>query len=251
MSRQRNQYWQLFVFLVVVSLTLILGDQRGWWNSFRGLIETRIVARRVNHTETDKQKISQLESKITSLENTTKNLEDENTALRKQLEAPLPPKLHFIPGYVISLEVTADDAFLKAAAGGTDGVKKGMGVLSETMLVGFVTDVTPRISTIQLLSSSKSRVSVATSNGAKGLVVGTDEKDRPDMAIIDRVLQTEPLTVGDKIITSGEDDIPPNLLIGEVSEILSESRDPFQRAKITLYAKPRDLKRIFIIGNEQ
>ncbi len=249
MSRQRNNYLQLFIFLLVASLTLVIGDNQGWWSSVREVVETKIVARRVDHSESQPEKMAQLESKVISLEHTNTMLAQENEALRKQLASPLPPKLQFIPGYVISLAITGDKAILKVAGGELDGIQKNMPVVSEAILIGFVEQVSPRMSDIRLLSSNQSKVAVTTSRGAQGLIVGIEEKSRPDNAIIDRVLQTEALEVGDAVVTSGEDGLPPNLIIGTVTEILSESRDPFQQARVSLSVKPELLKRVFIIEN--
>ena len=245
-THSRTQYWQLFIFLLILSITLIIGDNKHWWDNVREFIELHIVSRQVNHTENEKERMANLESKIISLENEKKLLSDENVDFRKQLEAPLPATLKFIPGYVISTEITKDNAVIRVAAGARDGVAKGMPVYSEAILIGIVASTTPRISTIELLSSPNITVAVKTSSGANGLIVGTEEKNRPVATTIDRVLQTETLQAGDEVTTSGEDELPPNTLVGEVSIILSEAREPFQKAQVSLYVNPENLKRVFI-----
>lgn len=245
-TRKRAQYWQLFLFLLILSVALIIGDGKHWWDRIREFVELNIITRQVNHTESDREHLANLESKIISLENEKKLLTDENKEFRKQLEAPLPATLTFIPGYVIATEITKNNAVLRVAAGARDGVKKGMPVYSEAILIGIVASTTPRISTIELLSSPNIKVAVKTSSGASGLIVGTEEKNRPVATTIDRVLQTETMQAGDEVVTSGEDELPANTLVGEISTILSEAREPFQKAQVTLYVNPENLKRVFI-----
>ena len=247
MNRNRTNLWLLFIFLALVSGGLLLGDSRGLWNKARGFIEVKILRLRVGHTETDLEKIATLESKIFALERGQELLEDENKSLRKQLGSPLPASFTFIPGYVITVEATKEDRILKVAAGSEDGVKSGMPVITESIMIGIVTNTTPHMSTVNLLSSPKSKVAVKTTSGARGIVTGENNTDQIDTAIIDRVLQSELLTEKDTLFTSGEDGLPPNFIIGTLGPTISESRDPFQKAKALLSVKPTMLVRIFIV----
>lgn len=249
MNRNRTSLWQLFIFLSLVSAGLLVGDSHGVWDKIRGYIETKILRLRVEHTETDKEKIATLESKIFSLEQEIELLKDENKSLRKQLGSPLPATYAFIPGYIITAEASKEDRILKIAAGSEDGVANGMPVISESILLGIVTDTTPHISIVRLLSSPKSKVAVKTSSGALGLVTGQTDDDTIDNAILDRVLQNELLKEKDTLFTSGEDGLPPNFIIGTLGAVISESRDPFKRAQVDLTVKPDSLIRIFIVKN--
>lgn len=246
MNRKPTQYWQLFLFFTILSVTLVVGDSRHWWDTVRDFVELHILTQQVSHSETDKEHNANLESKIVSLEHEKTILTEENKDLRKQLEAPLPATLSFIPAYVISIDITQTNAVLRVAAGEREGIRKGMPVYSEAILIGIVESTTPRISTIELLSSPSIKVAVKTSSGANGLIIGTEEKNRPLSTIIDRVLQTETLKSGDAVVTSGEDELPANTPVGEVSMLLSEAREPFQKAQVSLYVNPQNLKRVFI-----
>ena len=245
-ARSRTQYWQLFIFFILLSISLVFGDTKKWWDGAREFFELHVMNRQVSHNESEKERLANLESKVISLEHEKKTLIEENIDFRKQLEAPLPATLKFIPGYVISTEITKTNAVLRVAVGAREGVARGMPVYSEAVLIGIVESVTPRVSTIELVSSPNIKIAVKTSNGATGLIVGTEEKNRPIATTIDRVLQTETLQAGDTIATSGEDELPANTPIGEVTMILSEAREPFQKAQVSLYVNPENLKRVFI-----
>lgn len=236
--RKRGANWQLFILLVIASGTLIVGDYRSWWDGVRIKLENGVVNWRVDHTETSTEKTAGLEAKVSSLTEKNRSLEEENELLRKQLQAPLSAKFSFIPGYVISVTQTDEDTQMKVAAGSSEGVMQGMPVLSEAILIGIVRDVTPRISTVQLIVSPKSTVAVKTSGAANGIVSG---------GFVDRVLQSETLVPGHTVVTSGEDGLPPELLIGEIAEIVSETRDPFQKARIVHTIDPKLVKRVFIV----
>ncbi|MBI4137205.1 rod shape-determining protein MreC [Candidatus Roizmanbacteria bacterium] len=248
--RQRIQIIPLFLFLSVVCGALIFSDSNRITYPTRSAIEGYILKIRGNPSVEQASSTDELQSKIISLEKERDILSEENRDLRKQLQAPLPPTYNFIPAIVISKQIEESRAEMLIATGSEEGVAADMPVVSEHILIGLVSDVTPRLSHVKLLSDPEKKIAVKTSRGAQGLVMGSAELGDAKKVFLDRVLQSESLSVGDSVATSGEDGLPPDLLIGEVSEIVTQSRDPLQKAVVTLTIDPRVLKRVFVVRVE-
>lgn len=237
---------QIVLLLLLSSGILWWGDGQSWFDKPRAFIEEKILRIRVNHSESVSQENARLSAKVIGLERELATIKDENNMFRRQLQAPLPPDITFIPGYVVSLEKTGDDSIMRIAAGADHGVSEGLPVVSESMLIGQIIYVTPRMSHVRLLSSPQSKVAVGTEKNARGLLVGS--KETPvSHAILDRVLQNETLSSSDMLTTTGEDGLPVNLVVGTVDHIISESREPFQRADVVLSLDPKSVKRVFVI----
>ena len=167
-------------------------------------------------------------------------LEKENTKLLYQLESQLPSTFKFIPAQVIS--VGSD---MEVSKGANDGVKVGNTVVDGTVLIGRVSKVSSYRSRVILASSSDMRISVKTTRGTSGTIVGSSGKTIE----MNEVLQKDPLFLEDKLVTSGQDGFPPNLLIGKITHITGDDVSVYKQAKIEPlvdYAKERI---VFIISS--
>lgn len=166
-------------------------------------------------------------------------LEDENKSLRKQLEAPLPPTMKFLPAKTIGLT-----RFLTIDKGDEDGVKVGMTVISENILVGKVNQVTPKTAQIILPTDPDSKIQVRTiKTGAKGLALG----EFGTKAVLDKVLQAERLEKDDLVVTTGEEGDIKDLLIGKLGKIEKEEVQPFQKAEIIPLLDYGKLVDVFVV----
>ena len=250
MNRQRIQIIPLFLFLLIVCGSLIIADSNRITQPIRSTAERYLLKIRGNPQPENNPSLEELQSKITSVEQERDILTDENRDLRKQLQAPLPPSYNFIPGIVISKQLEDTRAEMLIVAGSEEGITVDMPVVSEHILVGLVSETTPRLSHVKLLADPEKKIAVKTNKGAQGLAIGSNELGDVTKVYLDRVLQSESLSEGDRVSTSGEDGLPPDLLIGEVSEIITQSRDPFQKAVVTLTINPTLLKRVFVVRVE-
>lgn len=245
-SRHRDNPIPLYLFLLAVAALLMFADTRRWIDPVRRRIEQVILSVRVAEEETKDEKIQQLAAVVAGLEKTRDDLVEENRLLRTQLQAPLPPQYDFTPAFIVSVEQNQKEKLMHIAAGSDAGIAEGMPVVIESVLLGVVNRVTPRIATVRLLGSSDTIVAVRTASGFTGLVKGVDN-DVLTVAELDHVLQTDQLVGDERVVTSGEGGLPPNLLIGSVGGIISEAREPFQRAEIKLSVDPKQLRKVFVI----
>lgn len=251
MERHRVQLGKLFFIVIATCGILFFTDKLQWIAPVREIIEEQIArirgqARQATITE----KLQQLEATVAARNEELKRLQNENEEFRKQLQAPLAPDIIFIPAVIISTKEEGEEKLMNVAIGSAAGVKEGMPVVYESILIGRVVRTSSHSAVVRLLSSVDSKIAIKTNRGTQGLIIGTAEKNLYHEALIDRVLQDEPLQKEDTIFTSGEDGLPADLLVGTVIQMLSESREPFQKARVTLRLDPNALTHVFIIDRK-
>jgi rod shape-determining protein MreC len=242
----------LFLFLLLLSLFLILAENFGAVKSIRGAGE-RLVVPVKSGIYRAWQGISGGFSadKIAELEQTArqgvvcsvqlKTLEEENKALRRQLEAPLPPTMKFLPAKTLGLT-----RYLTIDKGEEDGVREGMMVISENILVGKVIGITPKTAQVLLPTDPDSKIPSRTlKTNARGLVVG----EFGTKISFAKVLQAEVLEIGDLLVTTGEGGYLPDLLIGKIANIEKVPVEPFQKGEVTSLLDYKKLANVFVITN--
>lgn len=186
-------------------------------------------------------------------------LEAENAQLRELLNFVLAnPSLHgFLGGDVIGrsdlieVQVVGQDPnpfiyYVIINRGGQDGLEIGMPIITGGGgLVGRVAEVRPRWAKVQLLIDPGSQINgIVQGSRAKGLVTG-----QPDGSLyIEQVPQSEPINVGDTVVTSGQGNLlPKGLIVGQVTEVEQRDIDPYQRAALRPAVDFRRLEIVLVI----
>lgn len=254
------QILPIFLFLVLVCLLLILAENFGLtkpvWAAFERLtvpLKTSIYRTGQKATKNfsvltyfqDRAlKDQELEERTRELQALTarlKVLEEENKALRRQLEAPLPPSLKFLPAKTIGLT-----RYLVIDKGEEEGLRRGMTVVLGNIMVGKILSVSPHSAQVLLPFDPDSKIPARTINsGARGLVIG----EFGTKIIFDKVLQKETLEFDDLVVTTGEGEFVRDLLIGKVGEVEKVEVEPFQRAKIVPLLDYEKLIDVFVVSN--
>ncbi|MGF1657975.1 MAG: rod shape-determining protein MreC [Rubrimonas sp.] len=144
-------------------------------------------------------------------------LERENARLRALNNVRLSPRIGFATGEVIA---DAGGPFGQSALvniGGRDGVTDGAAAVDGAGLVGRVVGVGEGVARVLLLSDPSSRVPVKIlPSGRRAVLVG-DASPAPRLAFL---AATEDVSVGDKVVTSGDGGVfPPDLDVGIVAAI--------------------------------
>lgn len=202
------------------------------------------------------KEIKELSDQKSELEKKNAELEYENTKLTEVLkenevlraELGLKSKLEgeeLIAADIIGRGPSNSSSSLILNRGSQDGLKEGMPVVSNGVLLGKLSEVGSDFSRVTLIVDESSVVNaMVEETRAPGVVkgeVGFNLK-------IDSVPQEFPLKVGQKIITSGlGGTMPKGLIIGEVAEILSPESEIFQVASIKPKADFNHLEIVFII----
>ena len=164
--------------------------------------------------------------------------------MRKLLGAPLPPQWKFMDARVIGLV----SGQLRINKGQSEGVKDGANVIYENILVGKVVSLGVHDAWVQTVSSAESKIPVVVkkigSSGiqARGLLVWQGNE-----LILDRVLQSEDIQKGDLIVTAGEADWLPELLIGTIAEVSPKTPEVYQKAKVEPLIDYGKLRIVFVV----
>jgi len=174
-----------------------------------------------------------------------KNLTDENSALRAQLNFQKRASQPAVVAEVIGREVFSNDQIIIINRGTDSGLKVDQPVIAgDGILVGRLIKVDANTALARLINDNQSRVAgtVLNSDHSLGVVEGGYGLSL-QMNFIPR---DEVVRLGDQIITSGlELATPRGLLIGTVTAVENEPYEPFQQAII---APGLDLNKLVLVS---
>jgi len=236
----------LFLLLIVALLLLLfLKPPLAWLEKPFLAAEEKIYSLFLpRQKQADKVQI--LEGKLRQLaveQNQLSSCLEENLEMRKLLGAPLSPKWKFLPAKVVGVSEQ-----MRIDKGEKDGLEEGMMVVSENILVGRVVAVGRNYSLVQIPTGVDSKIPVivreASKTGiqARGILTG-----HSGSLLLDKVLQAEDIREGDLVTTSGEDDWLPDLLIGQIEEVLAEPAEIYKKAQVSPLIDYRKLRTVFIV----
>lgn len=155
-------------------------------------------------------------------------LENENKILKEELS--IRSDGHDMLGAnVISKNPVLESGSIIINRGKNDGIGVGKAVVFHNFLVGTIEEVKENISSVRLISSSRTLIPVTiVEAGTSGLL-----KSGLDGMVVEQVLMDKKISIGNKIIASNfEGNTSANIYIGEVSEIISSPSDIYQTLKV-------------------
>ncbi|HBL52350.1 MAG: hypothetical protein A3D24_04955 [Candidatus Blackburnbacteria bacterium RIFCSPHIGHO2_02_FULL_39_13] len=206
----------------------------------------------------DKEKLGKLELKIAELNSLVvsfKTIEEENVKMRKLLGADVPSNWQFAPARVVwangdSVSVYADiNTKKETPVVATSDLTKG------GVLVGRVEESFGRNHKVLLPSAPNIKISVTVrgTNGdkqsllpgnkhASGIIEGKGGK-----IMLGQVLAADPIGEGDLVVTSGDSGFPPDLLIGYVKNITTNTNLASKEAEVAPAVNVTDLDYVFFV----
>jgi rod shape-determining protein MreC len=177
-----------------------------------------------------------------------RDMKSENALLREQLKLTPKQKFNLENALVIGQDSYGLSNWIIIDKGSSNGIKSGMPVIvSDGIMIGKIEEVYPKSSKASLLTNSQSIINaVVSGTETKGVVRGEYGLG----IILDLVLQTEVLKIGDEVITSGiGGNAPRGLLIGKIQETRPSEDRLFQQAVIYPSAKFSELRLVSVIKN--
>ncbi len=159
--------------------------------------------------------------------------ERENARLRNLLNMARRHPLGYLPTRVIGTDILGQFRTVTISNGSRDGVRLSAPVLDADGIVGKVLDVYPSYARVLLMIDPNSSIDgVIRRTGARGIVKGNNKND--DLSCVFAFsLSLEDVKVGDVIESSGLDQqFPPDLVIGEVVEVIRSESGMFQEPNI-------------------
>lgn len=185
-----------------------------WFDQQLEVFSDRAASRR--RVEELEQNYSHALARIAEL----RSLETENQELRRLLE--LEPR---VEETVVASTVTAYGQ-PSLNLGSEAGLRTGQPVLAAENLVGLIHRVSSHQAQVLLLTQNRTTPLLAESeSGVTGLVVGDGRR-----LLLTEISKTAELEIGELVVTSGQTDISPNLVIGRVSQLVDLATAPTQEA---------------------
>lgn len=251
-----------FLLPFLLSLLLFFFDQKGWLVKVKGVFSYPLIwseekvfdgyqgikegFSNLGDAQREEQ-MTQLEGKLRQLavdQNQLSACLEENERIKKLLGSPLPPSWHFLEARVIGQEEQ-----MKVDKGKEENVVEGMMVISENILLGRIVSVEENFSLVEKVNSPNVKIPVIVkkpgqaSVQARGLLLGQYK----DKLFLDRVLQGEQIQKGDLVITSGEENWLPDLLIGQIEEVLPKTAELYQTARVSPLVDYQQLRIVFVV----
>ena len=155
-----------------------------------------------------------------------------------------------LPVQTVAAEVIGQDpsSWFKSLTinkGETEGVRKGMAVISPEGVVGQILKASPHYATVLLLTDYNSAVdSIVQKTRARAIVEGKGE----NRCQLKYLLRTEEVSAGDVVLTSGlSGNFPKGLLIGEIRGVEKKGRGVFQYAELIPSVDLTRLEEVLVI----
>lgn len=206
------------------------------WETYVNLINVNEENQQLRH------RVSVLEALNSSL----LEFKHENQRLKSLLNTEEEFNVHGVAANVIGYDPTSLAETVILDRGSSDGVKEEAPVVLGDGLVGQIVAVSLNSSRALLIIDPASAVdALVQNNRVRGLVRGAANKESCDLLY---VLREDEIKVGDRIITSGIDQVfPKGLLVGVVSKIEPKKMGMFQSVEVKPLVNFEKLETVLIV----
>jgi len=238
---EEGTYFETFIFAVFSPIQH--GAVSVWkainktWSDYFDLREAHVQSQRLL------KEVTQLKQENTVLRNLLKRYEKEESV--KELLSGISNNL--VNARIIGFDMSNVFKSFTINKGSVQGLKKNMVVLDDSgNLVGrIVSPITYNQATVQLITDSKSGVSVVKQDGGSlGILSGNNT----EICEMEYILSTdEEITEGDVLVTTGYDGIfPPYLKAGQVLSV-KITPELFKEIKVSPYFNATQLQQVVVL----
>jgi rod shape-determining protein MreC len=169
----------------------------------------------------------------------------DNEALRRELGLQVAGSPHETSAEVIAYEPNSYRQFVTINTGSSAGLKVGMGVLSEGVLIGLINDVQANVARVILVSDPEFKLTAKDQDtGATGLVQG----QLGSGLSMTEIGQTDQVHPGDTVTTAGLGGlVPSGLLIGKIESVNGATNAVFQSAQVSTSLQTNLLRFVMVV----
>lgn len=250
-------YWLLFVLLEAASIALLFSrnSYQGsvWFSSANAIsgqvyewsseVESYFALRQINKGLTEHNVL--LEQQLAAAKRQIADLTGDSAALK----AEIPAGYRVINAKVVQMTLDRKDNLITIDKGSADGVKKDMGIVSGSGVVGIVYLVGRHYSVVIPVLSSQSNISCTIRNrGYFGYLrwPGTER----DYAYVEDVPRHAHYKVGDIVETSGYSSVfPKGISVGRVVCTFNSPDGLSYRIKVRLTTDFSNLRDVCVVDN--
>lgn len=252
---------KIFLTFLLISTTLIFTDRFGLLDIPKSIIQTVTVPIQFGLYRLSVDTSRQLEFMIMA-----RRASQENKALNEQLaqvlseNADLRRRLAEVEGFLqqqntlspkeynlIPARPIGTGRYLLLDKGASDGIRINQTVIFKDNYIGQVKYVSPHRAQVMLASDPDSKLASFAANKdgqAKGILNGEFGSD----IIMDKILHKEPVAPGDLVYSEGTgSQTPRGLILGRVSEVMSNDNEVFKQAKVKPVFESGSLDIVFVI----
>ena len=257
----KYNHWFVFVILEAISAVLLFqfnSYQGSVWFSTANVAAGKIYAwnseiesffslTKVNEELT--QRNIYLEHQVTQLSNSISKLTDEGSFLHSN-QLQLLANYKLIPAKVVTNETNKRDNLITIDKGAADGIKKDMGVVSGTGVVGIVYMTSTHYSIVIPVLSSQSNISCTIEK--RGYFGYLHWNGGPSsLAYVDDIPRHAKFRRGDNIVTSGYSSIfPEGIMVGKVGYVFNSADGLSYRVQVHLSTDFGRLRDVCVIADE-
>lgn len=153
------------------------------------------------------------------------------------------------PAQVIDNSTARQNNYIMINRGSSQGIKKDMGVVSASGVVGSVVDVSSNYAVVMSLLHRESRISASLKKTGDAGTIDWDGKN-PLYLTLHEIPKSVELKKGDSVVTSRySDKFPPDILIGTVVSFESESGSNSHTVKILTANNFFNVQYVYVIEN--
>lgn len=251
---QRFNHWILFLFLEIISLTLLFsynGYQGSVWFSSANSMAGTMLEWDSNFDNFFSQ--AAINDKLTQ---TNLDLQAENDRLREALaktrqKVDTKDKItyQYIPAKVVSNTLNEVNNLITINKGSADGVRKDMGVVDGNGVVGIVYLVAKHYSVVISVLNSHSNIScVIRDRGYFGYLLW--EGNEPDVAFVNDIPRHAHFKIGDYVTTSGYSSVfPRGISVGKIIASYNSADGLSYKLKVSLATDFSHLRDVRVINN--
>ncbi len=254
----RHNHWFVFVLLEVISAVLLFkynSYQGSVWFSSANAVSGRVyeasaavgqyfslvtvnrqLTQRNVYLEREVARMAQEHAEATADSSYLQRLQNNQTNCYRS-----------VPARVVSSSLDRLNNFITIDKGEADGVKKDMGVVCGTGIVGIVYLTSAHYSVVIPVLNSKSNISCSIrGRGYFGYLHWMGGV--PDEAYLDDVPRHARFRIGDVIVTSGYSSVfPPGMLVGKVMRVYNSANGLSFRLRIKLTTDFGNLRDVCVI----
>lgn len=257
-----HNHWFVFVLLEVISAVLLFhynSYQGSVWFSSANAVSGKLFEWNsavgqyfslIDVNEQLTQRNIYLEREVEQLSEKLRTATRDSSLVEK-MQKNVIAGLQTIPAKVVSSSLDKANNFITIDKGSLDGVKKDMGVICGTGVVGIVYLTSDHYSVIIPVLNQQSSISCAIKGrGYFGYLKWTGGS--PASAYVDDIPRHAHFKLGEYVVTSGYSSVfPPGIFVGRIKHVYNSENGMFYRLKVDLSTDFTRLRDVCVINDTE
>ncbi len=258
----RHNHWFVFVLLEVLSLTLLFhynSYQGSVWFTSANAVSGKVyewnsaVTQYFSLTDVNRQLTQRnvyLEREVEMLAEQIRKTQKDTTAVERMQQSVM-RQYSTIPAKVVSSSLDKANNLITIDKGSADGVRKDMGVVCGTGVVGIVYLTSEHYSVVIPVLNAQSNISCSIrGRGYFGYLHWNGGS--PEYAYIDDIPRHAHFKLGDYVVTSGYSSVfPSGVIVGRIKHVYNSADGMAYRLKVTLTTDFTRLRDVCVINDTE